>query len=150
MQIAAAAAKKGQQRLADQLREMVEAMPRRPAMSPTAGRARAVPISKPPESLEELVVASYPNTKLADMVLADRHRLMLETLVKEYRDRDALEAHGLTPRRRLLLVGPPGCGKDNDRCCPCGAVQVALDRSAIAFTHESLLRRNGDAVVPDL
>ncbi|WP_283434991.1 AAA family ATPase [Neorhodopirellula lusitana] len=126
MQIAASAAKKGQQRLADQLREMLETMPRQPVTSPTVGRARAVPISKPPESLEELVVASYPNTKLADMVLADRHRQMLETLVKEYRDRDALEAHGLTPRRRLLLVGPPGCGKTMTAAALAGQCKLPL------------------------
>ncbi|WP_255712969.1 AAA family ATPase [Rhodopirellula halodulae] len=51
---------------------------------------------------------------------------MLETLVKEYRDRDALEAHGLTPRRRLLLVGPPGCGKTMTAAALAGQCKLPL------------------------
>lgn len=32
-------------------------------------------------------------------------------MVQEYRQRDLLRAHGLSPMRKLLLAGPPGTGK---------------------------------------
>ncbi len=48
-----------------------------------------------------------------------RHHMILSTAVearfnrieREYVSRDRLAAHGLTPRRKILLYGPPGCGK---------------------------------------
>ena len=49
--------------------------------------------------------------RLSDMVLSDPVRAQLDTIIKEYHQRDVLRSHGLEPKRRLLLVGPPGCGK---------------------------------------
>ena len=45
------------------------------------------------------------------MVLSDSVRARIEEIILQQRQRDLLRSHGLTPKRKLLLVGPPGCGK---------------------------------------
>jgi SpoVK/Ycf46/Vps4 family AAA+-type ATPase len=45
------------------------------------------------------------------MVLAPEACQRLERVVREYRQTEKLRSHGLSPRKKLLLVGPPGCGK---------------------------------------
>ena len=67
--------------------------------------------SAPRGELAGLAVASYPKIRLADMVLEREMAERLRGVVHEYRQVDRLRAHGLAPRRRLLLIGPPGCGK---------------------------------------
>lgn len=108
MQIAAQAARKGNTRLAEELRSLVDEARRKQA---PAGEPRAIPIARPVGELTGLVTASYPNTRLTDMVLADDVRFRIEQVIRQYRQRDLLRSHGLAPKRKLLLVGPPGCGK---------------------------------------
>jgi len=107
MQIAAHAARAGKEKLAQELREMVdEAKKKRGSPS-----VRPVPIARPRGELAGLAVASYPKTRLADMVLEPETGERLAGVVHEYRQADRLRARSLAPRRRLLLIGPPGCGK---------------------------------------
>jgi SpoVK/Ycf46/Vps4 family AAA+-type ATPase len=109
MQIAATSAKQGKTKLAEQLRTLVDEA--RVQRSLHVGPARPVPIAKPARDLAGLLIASYPETRLGDMVLTDELRHAIERVIAEYRVRDRLRSHGLTPRLKLLLVGPPGCGK---------------------------------------
>jgi len=46
-----------------------------------------------------------------DVVLSEKNRKILETVVLENRKQDILSAYNLKPRSNLLLCGPPGCGK---------------------------------------
>ncbi len=108
MQIAAAQAKQGNTRLAQELRDLLDQARRK--QSPVSP-PRAVPISRPAGELAGLVSASYPNTRLGDMVLADSVRDQLDAVIREYHQRDLLRSHGLQAKRKLLLIGPPGCGK---------------------------------------
>jgi len=108
MQIAAHSARQGNGRLAEELRDLIDKA--RHAQSPVSP-PRAVPIARPAGELAGLVLASYPDTKLSDMVL-DTHALQqLFEVVSQYKQRDLLRSHGLSSKRKLLLVGPPGCGK---------------------------------------
>lgn len=109
MQIAAASAKQGKTKLAEQLRSLVDDS--RASRSLHVGPARPVPIAKPARDLAELLSAAYPETCLGDMVLTDELRHAIDRVIAEYRVRDRLRARGLAPRLKLLLVGPPGCGK---------------------------------------
>ncbi|PRQ08821.1 ATP-dependent zinc metalloprotease FtsH [Enhygromyxa salina] len=109
MQIAASSAKHGKTKLADQLRTLVDEA--RTQRSLHVGPARPVPIARPARDLAGLLCASYPETRLGDMVLTDELRQAIERVIAEYRARDRLRGHGLAPRAKLLLVGPPGCGK---------------------------------------
>jgi SpoVK/Ycf46/Vps4 family AAA+-type ATPase len=45
------------------------------------------------------------------MVLDDGASKQLERIIKEQRLLARIKEHGLSPRRKLLLVGPPGTGK---------------------------------------
>ena len=108
LQIAAHNAKKGNTALAQELRLLLDEARR--VQTPVAP-LRAVPIARPAGELAGLVTASYPNTRLADMVLSASVRESLAAVIEQYRQRDRLHSHGLSPKRKLLLVGPPGCGK---------------------------------------
>jgi len=115
MQVAARAAKQGHNRLADDIRKMLDAaaaadkVRRSPRLN--VGASRAVPITRPAADLAGLLVASYPRTRLSSMVLSEDLDEQLRQIVTEWRQRDRLRGHGLEPRLKLLLAGPPGCGK---------------------------------------
>jgi SpoVK/Ycf46/Vps4 family AAA+-type ATPase len=126
MQIAALAAKQGKSKLSEELRAMlVEASARN---NVHVGPARPVPIARPARDLAGLVTVDYPTARLGDMVLDESLELELERIVAEYRQRERLRASGLSPRRRLLLVGPPGCGKTMMRRTTSGRSDVSSAR----------------------
>ncbi len=108
LQVAAHEATKGNERLALELRELIDNAKR---VQQPAGSPRVVPIARPSGELAGLVLASYPNERLSDMVLAAPVRSRLADIIDQQRQRDLLRSHGLSPKRKLLLVGPPGCGK---------------------------------------
>ena len=62
-------------------------------------------------SARDLVVDLVPRRKLEEMLLPVVTRAACETLIEEQRRADLLRSHGLEPRHRVLLVGPPGNGK---------------------------------------
>jgi SpoVK/Ycf46/Vps4 family AAA+-type ATPase len=108
LQIAAHNARKGNVQLAQELRNLLDEA-RRPQAS--AGVPRAVPIARPVGELAGLLTASYPTTQINDMVLPRAVHDALDEAVRQYHQRDRLRHHGLSPKRKLLLIGPPGCGK---------------------------------------
>ena len=107
LQIAAHQASKGHERLAKDIRDLVEKAKR---VQQPAGR-KAVPMARPSGELSGLILASYPTTRLADMILSDSVEVRIKEIILQQRQQDLLRSHGLTPKRKLLLVGPPGCGK---------------------------------------
>ncbi len=107
MQLAAAEDQKGHVRLAEQLRAWADAG-KTPRRSASSGPAL---LATPRGELGELVGASYPSTRLSSLILPGSIQDELQHLVAETRQRDRLEAHGLPPRRKVLLSGPPGTGK---------------------------------------
>jgi AAA+ superfamily predicted ATPase len=52
-----------------------------------------------------------PDRPLQDLFLEKQTRTACLELIEEQQRADVLRAHGLEPRHRLLLVGPPGNGK---------------------------------------
>jgi len=108
MQIASHLARKGNSQLAEELRDLIDKA--RHAQAPVSS-PRAVPITRPDGELAGLVSANYPDTKLSDMVLDATVSHHLSEVVRQYRQRELLRSHGLSPKRKLLLIGPPGCGK---------------------------------------
>lgn len=108
LQVAADEAQRGHTKLAQELRELIE-IARAPA-SPRA-KPRTLPIVQPRGELAELLTAQYPQQHLKQMVLSAEVEGKLERVLLEQRQHDRLSGHGLSPRRKLLLVGPPGTGK---------------------------------------
>ncbi|OAT86101.1 AAA family ATPase [Desulfotomaculum copahuensis] len=105
MQVAAHEAKLGHGKLAEELRALVdEAKRRRCAGQP-------VPISRPRGELANLLAVSYPKAHLGEMILGDKLARQIQRVILEQRHAARILEHGLSPRRKLLLVGPPGTGK---------------------------------------
>jgi SpoVK/Ycf46/Vps4 family AAA+-type ATPase len=109
MQIAALSAKQGKAKLAEELRALLDEAASRRKIH--VGPTQPVPIARPGRELAGLLTVEYPTTRANDMVLAQALESDLARIIAEYRQRDRLRSNGLRPRRRLLLVGPPGCGK---------------------------------------
>jgi SpoVK/Ycf46/Vps4 family AAA+-type ATPase len=59
----------------------------------------------------EAIAEVRPQRRIEDLWLPDECRTNVEQLVEEQRRSAILRAHGLDPRNRVLLVGPPGNGK---------------------------------------
>lgn len=58
-----------------------------------------------------LLQISEPVRGFEDIVLAEQNANVLKNVLLEQGRRDVLQSWGLRPVARLLLVGPPGCGK---------------------------------------
>lgn len=109
MQVAAHEAKVGHGKLAEELRALIDsAKTRRPV---EAMARKPIPISQPRGELSSLLEVSYPHARLTDMILEQAVENRLNRIIKEQRNFGKIREHGLHPRRKLLLVGPPGTGK---------------------------------------
>lgn len=141
MQLAANEAKLGHGKLAEELRALVDrAKARRGLLSP--GAEQAIPISRPRGDLAGLLSVSYPKTRLGDMVLDDALSAQLDRVVREQRQSAQILAHGLSPRRKLLLMGAPGTGKTMTATALAGELglplfQVRLDGLITKFMGET-------------
>ncbi|MCA9119264.1 MAG: ATP-binding protein [Planctomycetaceae bacterium] len=123
LQIAASAARSGDGKMAKELRDLAD---RIKAQIQSGGLPKAFPITKPSGELAGLLSVSYPQTRLSEMVLSCDTRELLENVKHEYRAADKLQHHGLSPRRKLLLVGPPGCGKTMTASVLAGELKLPL------------------------
>lgn len=108
MQVAAHEAKLGHGKLARELRALIdEAKKKTPPLSVT----KSTLIAQPRGELSALLSASYPKLRLADMVVNETISTRLRRIIQEQRQVQKIRTHGLTPRKKLLFVGPPGTGK---------------------------------------
>ncbi|MDX2000303.1 MAG: ATP-binding protein [Thermoanaerobaculia bacterium] len=105
IQVAAHEARLGHGKLAVEIRTLIDKAKSR------RGLPQPVPISRPKGELGSLLTVGYPKTRLSDLVL-DQHLVeQIRRVILEQRHAERILEHGLTPRRKLLLVGPPGTGK---------------------------------------
>lgn len=106
IQLAAHEAKLGHGAVAQEIRQMVDTIK---AQAPHA-RIFSFPGSDNTE-LNELTIPSQPNEPLAQLVLPEKLLDRIRRILLEYRQRAKLQAYGMSPRRKVLLAGPPGTGK---------------------------------------
>lgn len=106
LQVAARAARQGHHRAASDLKQLVEEARESPARNDNV-----TVLARPRGELSDLVVASFPEVGLRDLVVPDRLRSQVEQIITEQRQREQLLAHGFEPVHRLLFEGPPGTGK---------------------------------------
>jgi SpoVK/Ycf46/Vps4 family AAA+-type ATPase len=97
MQIAAHEARMGHGKLAEEIRALIANAP--------------IPLVRPRGEVAELLSVSYPNVYLKDMVLSLRTKKKLERVIREHRAIQLIRNRGLSPRKKLLLIGKPGTGK---------------------------------------
>ena len=102
LQVAAHEAQQGHGALAHDIREIVD----------KAKRERGhVTLIKFPQDLRGLVLSEEPSVTTSSLVLPDPLKSRIHRIVHEYRQQQKLKNHGLSNRRKILLIGPPGTGK---------------------------------------
>ncbi len=109
LQIAAHEARQGHGKLAQEIRELIDQAKTRKSV--VERKPGSVPLAQPKGDLAHLVSVRYPETRLSEMVLQPDLESRLKRILTEQKQQNRLRAHNLSPRRKLLLIGPPGAGK---------------------------------------
>lgn len=122
LQLAAAESGAGHTRVAEEIRTIIAQMgPVAPVRSSTV-----VDIATPRGELADVLEAGHRDERLRDIVLRPDVRDLLQRIMLENRSRARLEKFGVSPRRRLLFHGPPGCGKTLGAAVLAGEMGVPL------------------------
>ena len=101
LQVAAHEAGRGHGALAHDIREIVD----------KARQVRGAAVLQFPKEMQGLVLAAKPDLPISALVVQPEQLRRIERVLTEFEQQDKLKRHGLSHRRKLLLVGPPGTGK---------------------------------------
>ncbi|MBF2761094.1 MAG: ATP-binding protein [Ectothiorhodospiraceae bacterium AqS1] len=130
MQVAAHEAKRGHGKLAQELRALIDQAKARRDLPPPSGIGEKPfsSISRSRNDLAEILAVSHPKARLVEMVLDDDLASQLNRVIKEQRQASKILSHGLSPRRKLLLMGAPGTGKTMTASVLAGELGLPLFR----------------------
>ncbi|WP_224370482.1 AAA family ATPase [Hyalangium versicolor] len=107
LQLAAAESSAGHVRVAEEIRSIIAKMP----ATSIRKQGPVVDIATPRGELADMLEGGHRDERLRDIVLRPESHETLLRVISENRSRARLERFGVSPRRRLLFHGPPGCGK---------------------------------------
>lgn len=132
LQIAAHEAGAGHGSLAHEIRHIVD----------KGRRARGAAVIKFPQDMRGMVVAEEPDLPQSALVLPEPLMARIRRVISEYEQQHKLRSFGLSHRRKVLLIGPPGTGKTmtarvlaNEVRLPLYTIQV--DRLVTKFMGET-------------
>lgn len=101
LQVAAYEAQQGHGAVAHDIRKIVE----------KARREQGPKVVKFPQDLRGLVLSDETSMPFSTLVLPTKLRERIKRIIFEYKQQHKLKSHGLSNRRKTLLIGPPGTGK---------------------------------------
>ncbi|MFK5986779.1 MAG: ATP-binding protein [Pseudomonadota bacterium] len=108
MQVAASEAKLGHGKVAKELRALID---NAKSSQNKSDSFQAIPLAKPRGELSGLLSVTYPKIRMADMILPLNIQNRLLRLIQEHSQIKKIRSYGLSPRKKLLLIGLPGTGK---------------------------------------
>lgn len=109
MQIAASEARKGNTALAEELKKLIESA--KEGRKNLQVKVKKLPLNTAQKELNDLLELKHPEVRLKDMVLAERVKQSIQRILDEQKQQELLRQHNLFPRKKIMLTGPPGCGK---------------------------------------
>ncbi|MBW8688170.1 AAA family ATPase [Chitinophaga rhizophila] len=109
MQIAASEARSGHLVLANELKKLIDKA--KSTKSSRLGIVKPFPISASQKELNDLLELIQPHERLQEMILESKVQKSLRRVLDEQHKVELLRKNNLSPRKKLLFVGPPGCGK---------------------------------------
>lgn len=78
------------------------------------------------DSLLELYNIFHPNVLLDDVVLPDNQKNIIKQFIEEQTHAETLLQHNIPPANRILLCGPPGCGKTMTAHAICSTLHLPM------------------------
>lgn len=108
MQIAAAEARKGHREVAEELKKLIKSSK---SSKLSEAPLKSLPVNSAQKELNDLLEFSRPPERLVDMVLNPELKETIQRVLDEQKQVEKLRQHNLFPKKKLLLTGPPGCGK---------------------------------------
>ena len=116
LQVAAHEARAGHPQLAVEIRRLID--------KGKGDTAKVIPFKA---DLGDLVIVDYDlQDRLPDLIVSTSMQSRIERVLKEFRQQDKLKQHGMSHRRKLLLCGPPGCGKTLSASVIAGELDLPL------------------------
>ncbi len=125
LQAAADEARLGHARVAKELRELID-RGRSQESSVSLFQGATTPLAQPRGELANMLSVDYPTVRLANMVLDEAISRRFERVLLEQSYSERLQARHLQPRRKLLLMGPPGSGKTMTASVIAGELKLPL------------------------
>jgi SpoVK/Ycf46/Vps4 family AAA+-type ATPase len=101
LQVAAQEARDGHMQLSQEIRTLIDKAKDR--------EAKIIPFR--PDLTDLVMVEGELPQRLEDIILSASMQDRLKRVMLEFRQQHKLKNHGSSHRRKLLLCGPPGCGK---------------------------------------